>query len=201
MKIGELQIAIETYPRRLSEAMEAVDKAEKAIEKLNEQIEEEEANLSPDDSSSVESGQGGNQEEERLRIEHELALLELDYEQLKGEIEMEYRRNPPGGDKVTEATVTAVVKSNKQLVAAKRKCIDKLHERNAANIARRVGYTARRTEESKVPVTSPKLEKLRERLFNAELTLSGSETKVEEVKAGLPTYQMLVQLYTAGLIK
>jgi hypothetical protein len=199
MKVEELRTAIEAYPRRLEEAMDAVDKAEKAIEKLNEQIEEEEANLSHEDSPSADSAQ--SDEADRLKLDHELALLELEYDRLKGVVEMEYRRTPPEGDKVTEATVAAVVKSDPQLVEAKRRCIDKEHERKAANIARRVGYTTRRAEGSKTPVTSPKLDKLRERLFEAELRLSEAEMKFEEVKASLPTYQMLVQLYTAGLIK
>src|SRR5258708_3418188 len=205
MKIEALREAIETYPQRLSTAMEAVDKAEKAVEKLNEQIEEEEASLLPEGTTSTDSGQSdADREAERLKLDHELALLELEYDRLKGAVEMEYRRNPPEGDKVTEATVTAVVKSDGQLPEAKKKRIDKRNERKAANITRRIdfrdGLRTRRVE-NRVSVTSPKLEKLRERLFEAEIRQASAEMKLEEVKASLPTYQMLVQLYTAGLIK
>ena len=205
MKIEALREAIETYPQRLSTAMEAVDKAEKAVEKLNEQIEEEEASLLPEGTTSTDSGQSdADREAERLKLDHELALLELEYDRLKGAVEMEYRRNPPEGDKVTEATVTAVVKSDVRLAEAKKKCIDKEHERKAANITRRIdsrdGLRTRRVE-NRVSVTSPKLEKLRERLVEAEIRQASAEMKLEEVKSSLPTYQMLVQLYTAGLIK
>ena len=145
MQLEELRAAIETYPQRLYAALEAVDRAEKAIDRINEQIEEEEASLSPAPETAPESEQSdADREAARLKLDHEQALLDLDYDRLKGEIEMNYRRKPPVGDKVTEATVAAVVKSDARLVEAKRKCIDKEHERREATIARRVVqlYTA-----------------------------------------------------------
>src|SRR5260221_11713458 len=134
MKIEALREAIETYPQRLSTAMEAVDNAERAVEKLNEQIEEEEAGLLPEGTTSTDSGQSdADREAERLKLDHELALLELEYDRLKGAVEMEYRRNPPEGDKVTEATVTAVVKREGRRAEGNKKCIDQKDERKAAN--------------------------------------------------------------------
>jgi len=199
MQLEELRGAIETYPHRLYAALEAVDKAEKAIERINEQIEEEEASLSPTPETAPESE--AEREAARLRLDHEQALLDLEYDRLKGEVEMAYRRNPPDGDKVTEATVAAVIKSDARLVAAKKKCVDKAHERREVDIARRVDYRTTRVEKSKDPVTSPKLERLRTRLVEAEISRAGAEMRLEEVKASLEPYQMLVQLYTAGLIK
>ncbi len=206
MKIEELRSAIESYPHRLYEALEAVDKAEKAVERLNEQIEEEEANLSPEediDDSSEQSGE--NIQEILVRIDHELALLEVKCEKTKGELELEYRRKPPAGDKVTEATVTAFVKSHPRFVEAKELCLKKKFERETANISRRVGYVARVAERREArdsqPVSSPKLTKLQEKLMTAEATVAGAEMRLEEVKASILPYQMLVQLYTAGLIK
>ncbi len=106
MTIEELRTAIESYPQRLYAALEAVDKVEKAIDRINEQIEEEEASLSPAPETAPESEQSdADREAARLKLDHEQALLDLDYDRLKGEIEMNYRRNPPAGDKVTEATV------------------------------------------------------------------------------------------------
>ncbi len=138
---------------------------------------------------------------DKSSIDHELALLEVRYEQIKGEIELEYRRNPPPGDKVTEATVAAVVKSHPRLVEAKTQCLEKKFERENANLSRRVEYVARvaerRVERDMPPATSPKLEKLRERLQTAEITLAGAEMRREEVKARLESYQMLAQLYAA----
>jgi len=202
MQLEELRAAIETYPQRLYAALEAVDKAEKAIDRINEQIEEEEASLSPAPEIAPGSEQSdADREAARLKLDHEQALLDLDYDRLKGEIEMNYRRKPPVGDKVTEATVAAVVKSDARLVEAKRKCIDKEHERREANIARRVDSRIMRAEKIKEPVTSPKLERLRARLVEAEINRDGAEMRLEEVKASLETYQLLVQLYTAGLSK
>lgn len=205
MKIEELRMAIETYPRRLSEALEKVTKAEQAIEKLEEQIEEEELDLSPVVESSDEDTQRAPDTQEMLlKIDYELALLELNCEQIKGEVELEYRRKPVSGDKVTEATVSAFVKSNPRFVTAKELCLEKKFEREKANMSRRVEYVAKRTEsrmEARETVTSPKLERLRERLVTATIALSGAEGNLEEVKASIVSYQLLVQLYTAGLIR
>ena len=140
MTIEVLRVAIESYPLRLYEALEAVDKAEKVIDRLNEQIEEE-AELSSetadesDAEAKTESGQSVIEQQEILiKLNYELALLELAYEQIKGEIELEYRRNPPDGDKVTEATVTAFVKSNFRLVEAKERCLAKKFECDRAKL-------------------------------------------------------------------
>lgn len=205
MTIEELHTAIETYPHRLYQALEAVEKAEKAIERLNEQIEEEEANLSPIVETVEKEQIDENIQETLIKLEHELALLEVKCEQTKGELELEYRRNPPQGDKVTEATVTAYVKSHPKFVEAKERCLKKKFERDTANVSRRLGYTAsmidRRTEKVYTPVTSQKLIKLQGRLLEAEGTLAYAEMKLEEIKASILPNQLLVQLYTAGLIK
>lgn len=207
MTIEELRAAIEAYPHRLYETLEAVDKAEKAVEKLNEQIEEEEFALSPPVEDTRDSNEQSSEDvhETLVRLDHELALLEVKCEQTKGELELEYRRKPPEGDKVTEATVTAFVKSHPRFVAAKERCLEKKFERETANISRRVGYIAsvaeRREIRDRQPVTSPKLEKLQEKLSMAELTLADAQMRLEEVKASILPYQLLVQLYTAGLVK
>lgn len=200
MNIAELQKAIESYPHRLYEALEAVDKAEKAIEKLNEHIEEEEAILSPGSESETESGLSVIEQQEALiKLDHELALLTLRKAQIEGEIELEHRRNPPAGLKVTEGLIFALINSNPQVVEVKERCLEKKRERETANISRRVGYVAKQAE-VKEPVTSPKLEKLRDRLLTAEMTLAGAEMRLKEMKAGMRSYQLLVQLYTAGLV-
>ena len=193
MKIEELRSAIESYPRRLYEALEAVDK--------------EEASLSPVEDANGNSEQDSESIQETLiKLDHELALLEMKCEQTKGRLELEYRRNPPQGDKVTEATVSAFVKSHPQFVEAKENCLNKKFERDAANLSRRSGHVTAMSERriarnSRSVVTSPKLTKLQERLIMAESTIVGAEMRLEEVKASILPYQMLVQLYTAGLIQ
>lgn len=207
LKIEELRSAIESYPRRLYEALEAVDKAERAVERINEQIEEEEASLSLIEHADDSDEQSGESIQETLiQIDHELALLEVRCEQTKGRLELEYRRNPPQGDKVTEATVSAFVKSHPQFLEAKEGCLNKKFERETANLTRRAGYVStmaerRITRDSSLPITSPKLTKLQERLMMAESGVAGVEMRLEEVKASILPYQMLVQLYTAGLIQ
>jgi chromosome segregation ATPase len=215
MKIEELRTAIETYPQRLCTALEEIAKAQKAIEELEEQIEDEDAQLSPATVEDVSVDVDNKQEDTHiheivLNLEYELSMLELLCEQIKGEVELEYRRNPIPGDKVTEATVTAYVKSNPRLVEAKERCLKKKYERDKANMqadmSRRALYAAERMEQKKYEqtvehVTSPKLESLQEKLDEANVTLSVAEIKLEEVKASILPYQLLVQLYTAGLLK
>jgi hypothetical protein len=205
MKLEDLRLVIESYPHRLYEALEAIDKAERDIERLNEQIEEEEANLSPVEEGNISEQNNEDIQEVLVRLDHELAMLDVRCEQIRGEVELGYRRNPPMGDKVTEATVNAYVKSSVRFVEAKEQYLKKKLERETANITRRVGYTAslaeRRTTRHSLPPTSSKLEKLQERLRTAEISLAELETQLEEVKASILPYQLLVQLYTAGLIK
>src|SRR6266487_2889267 len=200
MKIEELRIAIESYPQRLSKAMEEVAKAERTIEKLEEQIAEEEARLSPQEGLN-EDAQTDIQET-LLKLDHELALCDLECERIRGEIELEYRRNPPDGDKVTEATVAAYIRSNPQLLKAKERSLEKKLERDTANRSRRAEHTVRRTglREVVTVTSSPKLERLREKCETARATLFVAEMNLEEVKASLLPYQLLVQLHTAGLI-
>ena len=52
-----------------------------------------------------------------------------------------------------------------------------------------------------VEPTSPKLQKLREKLASAEFDLSMAEQQVEEVKASISSYQFLVQVYTSGILR
>jgi len=69
---------------------------------------------------------------------------------------MEYRRNPPLGDKVTEATVAAHIKSNEELVNLKEGIMQKEYERNitrttsntSSPLALRRRKQARTSEES-----------------------------------------------------
>jgi chromosome segregation ATPase len=205
MKLEDLRLVIESYPHRLYEALEAIDKAERDIEHINEQIEEEEAKLSSVEEDNINEQNNEDIQEVLVRLDHELALLDVRCEQIRGEVELEYRRNPPIGDKVTEATVNAYVKSSVRFVEAKEQYLKKKLERETANITRRVGYTTglaerRATQHSQRP-TSSKLEKLQERLCTAEISLATLEMRLEEVKASILPYQLLVQLYTAGLIK
>lgn len=209
VKIEELRSAIESYPHSLYKALEAVNKAEKTIERLTEDIEIEEAHLFFIEGTGDNSAQSGeNVEKTLVRLDHELALLEVSCEQIKGHLELEYRRKPPEGYKVTEATVAAFVKSHPQFVEAQERYLNKKFERDTANVSRRADYTAAATATAEhhsarksQSVTSPELMELHGQLIDAEMTVADAEMSLEEVKASLLSYQMLVQLYTAGLVK
>jgi chromosome segregation ATPase len=201
MNIEALREALETYPQLLYRALEAIEKAEREIEELRERIEAEEALLVAENTDATESESGAEAREiERLRLDHELALLELEYERLRGTVELGYRRNPPKGEKITEATVAAYIKSHEQVVEAKKRCLEKKYERDTLPSAWRMQAAARRAE-NQPDVTSPKLERLRIQLVAAEGRLADARRSLEQVKVSLTTYQMLVQLYTAGLIR
>lgn len=196
MTFEELRIAIETYPHRLFVAMEEVAKAEQAIEKLSAQIEEEEAALSPD---PPEAAPDENTQEAIINLDYELALFNLHKAQVEGEIELTYRNSPPSGLKLTEGLITSLMNSDSRVIEVRKSYLEKKLARDLANISRRAEYSA--VQAPQEPVTSSKLEKLRERLATAEIALAGAEMKLEEVKASIEPYRLLVQLYTAGLIK
>lgn len=189
----------------MSDALSAVQKAEEKVEKIQEQIDEEEAALSPAiEDTSNEDDPLMAIDEQIMKIEHEMMMLDLKYEQLRGIVELEFRRNPPSGEKVTEATVSATVRSDERLFAAKQKCINKKFEKEqlllTRNTERKSVRIANRMANTAEP-TSPKLERLREKLAGAELDLRLTEQRVEEVKASIGSYQLLVQLYTSGMLK
>lgn len=203
MTLPELALAIEAYPKKLSDALSAVQKIEEKIEKLQDQIEEEEIALSPVEETSTDDTPLFVLDEQLLKIDHDIMMLDLRYEQLRGVVELEFRRNPPPGDKVTEATVSAVVRSDERLFNAKKQYIDKKHEKDQLlfnrNTERKSTRIANRMADTEP--TSPKLERLKEKLASAELDLSIAEHQVEEVKASISSYQLLVQLYTSGILK
>lgn len=215
MTLQQLSDAIEAFPKMLGDAVGKEMDLERKVEKLDEQIEEEE--LSIDVAAPEEEPQeDGLLEFDRkiMETEQKIAKLELEYEQAKGEVELEYRRNPPAGDKVTEATVAAVLKSDPKLLDLKRKTLDAklekdkfVFERNTkrreTNQARRDARWAMRMqgEQTETPIANPKLEKLREKKSIAEVELFAARARIEEIRASITSYQLLVTLYTSGLMK
>lgn len=167
--MDELHSMIESYPTRLAAALRARDEAAHTVEQLTAQIEAAAARPI----SLVD-----------LNLDHELSLLEVAYERLRGEVELEYRRISP---KPTEAAIAAMVRADARLVEAKRACLEKRYERNVFN--RRASYTARHSETA----TSPEVERLRADLETARAAHEEASRHLEMVKAQLLSYQILTQ--------
>lgn len=204
MTIKNLADAIEAYPEKLGAAMADVQKAEDKIEKLEDQIADEEALLDgPAEETPASEDSGLDLEMQIMEQDRLMMEIELECKRIEGKVELDYRRNPPAGDKVTEATVSAVIKSDPDIFLTKQKYIAAKFKKEELQLSRR---TASREARLQRPAftpdpTSPKLEKLREKLETARAELAGAEYRVEVVKASIGSYQLLVQLYTSGLLK
>lgn len=215
MTLQQLSDAIEAFPKMLGDTVGKEMDLERKIEKLDEQIEEEE--LSIDVAAPEEEPQEDTlleYDKKIMEIEHKISSLELDYERAKGSIELDYRRNPPEGDKVTEATVSAFVKCNSKLADIKQQVLDAKLEKDTfafeRNTKRRETNQTRRDarwlarmqgDQTETPTANPKLEKLREKKNVAEVELLATRARIEEIRASITSYQLLVQLYTSGIIK
>lgn len=166
--MSELHTLIEQYPDRLADALAARDEAAFVVEQLTARIRAEEWRLSAEHTDDI-------------RLDHDLALLELDYDRLRGQIELAYRREARA-DKPSEAAIAAMVRADDQIVAAKRAILDKKHE--CAMHARRVGMMRH-------SATSPELERLRSELDAANTAYRVADRHVQEVNARLLAYQMV----------
>lgn len=167
--MDELHSMIESYPTRLAAALRARDEAAQAVEALDAQVRSAEWRLSAENTGDI-------------QLEHELQVLELDYEQMRGEVELSYRRE---SDKRTEASIAAMVRADQRLIDAKRAILDKRYQLNLH--ARRVGMM-RHT------VMSPELERMRADLETAHRAYRATERYVETVKAELLSCQLFMQL-------
>src|SRR5258706_2564449 len=112
-QLEKLHEEIEAYPARLQEALERKLNAEALAAKLAHEFNEEKERLAQ---PSEEDNTLTEEREENLKLDFEISKLQLHYDQKRGKLELEYRRNPPPGEKVTEATVSAYLNSNEELV-------------------------------------------------------------------------------------
>lgn len=164
--MNEFSSLIESYPTRLAAALRARDEAAQTIEALDAQVRSVEWRLSAENTGDI-------------QLEHELALLELDYEQMRGEVELSYRRE---SDKRTEASIAALVRADQRLIDAKRAILDKRYQRDLHS--RRVGMMRH-------SATSPELERLRSELNAADGMYRAAERHLEEMKVSMLSYQIL----------
>src|SRR5689334_11983979 len=106
--VADLQKALEEYPDRLQRALKRTARAEVEVNKIRGQIQEAEAFV----------------DDEPLEDAPVLAKLRLRYEQKKAMVELQIRREPPIGLKITEDTVRAFIQADDELCAMKEQLID-----------------------------------------------------------------------------
>lgn len=187
MNIQELQTAIEAYPTRLATALDTVSRAEENIQSLKKQIADKEYKL---------FGDAPSKDEERLlTMEQQISLAEISIKQLEGKVEQEYRKS---GEKVTEGTVAAYVKSHLDIIAARETLVTLKHNHDqlVLTMKQKKQYPEQAQAEE---LRSPGLEALRGHLQVAERTLITARNQLEEVKAQLVTYKLLVALATTAV--
>jgi len=154
--------AILNYPSRLETALIARDVASRELEHMM---------IDPDELL----------DEQLLLLEKEKSVLEAALDETKGRVELEYRRHPPDGDKVTEATVSAHVKSSPPVSSLRRQLLEKEYDykllRQEVTQTRRVRY----------PDGNEQRELVRMVLADAERTLT-------KLKAEWQMYELLASM-------
>jgi hypothetical protein len=172
--LASLQKDLEEYPVRLQQALKRQARAEKALERLQEQMDAAEAIV----------------DDEPVEDAPVLAKLRLRYEQKKAMVELQIRREPPVGLKITEDTVRAFIQADDELCALKEQLIDlEIRQREERMAAR-----ARRLERGSKPVDSSIMAKLLE----AEEEEENADIELQVLQNTLETYRMLTIILTGA---
>lgn len=190
--LEKLREDIEAYSENLQRVLERKLKAEDLVatlaqeftnakERLTRPSENEEAETLPDERAA------------KLKLDLEINKLQLTYEQKRGQLEMEYRRNPPPGDKVTEATVSAYIKSDEDLTNLKEEILNKEYERNILQTT--YSSSSRLAMQAKREKTSEELERLRREWQLAKETLRHEEASLKVLEEKLAIYGLLLLAY------
>lgn len=177
MTIGELQQALESYPDRLRHALQQQIKAEREVDRLQEEIDE----IGEEPSDDL------DEPETPLQIKYEKAKLR--YDQKRANVELDLRRSPPAGMKITESTIYAFLASDEDLCNMKEKLIDLEAEAKASRHLISV-------KEPK-PLDPKKLkeqERLEAKLLKAQEAKDEADIEVEVLKAELSALRILTQI-------
>jgi hypothetical protein len=181
---------IEAHPETLRKALERKLKAESLVARLAQEFADEKERLAQsheEDTGSPDERAG------RFKLDLEVNKLQLRYEQKRGQLEMEFRRNPPAGDKVTEATVAAYIKGDEELTALKEEILQKEYERN---ISRDTSLSSSRpVSRTKKEKTSDELERLRSEWRSAKEALQVEEANVKFLEEKMGAYALLIAAY------
>ena len=186
--LEKLHEEIEAHPEQLRVALERKLKAEARAAKLARDYADEEKRLTQ---SSGEDDIPVNERVENLKLDHELNKLQLRYDQKRGQLELEYRRNPSPGDKVAEATVAAYINSNEELTSLREEILQKQYERNVA----RTPMPPRLALRTKQEKTSEELERLRREWQEAQEALRYEEAQIKVLEEKLVIYGLSILSY------
>ena len=186
--LEKLHEEIEAYPEQLRVALDRKLKAEALAAELARDYANEEKHLTQ---PSGEDDMPANERVENLKLDHEISKLQLRYDQKRGRLELEYRRNPPSGDKVTEATVAAYINSNEELASLKEEILQKQYERNVT----RASTSPRLALRAKQEKTSDELERLRRQWQEAQAALRYEEAQIKVLEEKLVIYALSILSY------
>jgi hypothetical protein len=176
MTLTSLQKDLEEYPERLKQALIRQLKAGTALKAVQEEVEQ----------SNVDSDVEEDEQEPASSSDYE--KLQVRYAQKKAQLELEVRRNPPDGIKITESTVDALLNANEELCKMKEQMIDLQRKRveNTRTLRSRRTRTEPRTSDAK----------LMQKLIKAEEESKNAYIEVEVLRETLETYKMLTVILT-----
>ena len=172
MTLASLQLALEEYPSRLQNALIRQSKAEIALKRIREQIEEAESKHDSDDEPDDTP---------------DIQKLKVRYDQKRAQLEIKFRQNPDalgmGTIKPTEGTVRAILDADEELCTMKERLIDlenkRIEERKLVRISRF----------QREPKTTDS--RLMKQLWDAEAEKEDADIQVQVLQETLDTYRML----------
>lgn len=172
MTLASLQSALEEYPNRLQNALIHQSRAEVALKRIKEQIEEVESKHDDDDEPDDTP---------------DIQKLKVRYEQKRALLEIKFRQNPDalgmGTIKPTEGTVRAILDADEELCTMKERLIE-LENKRAEE--RRLVRVSRFQREPKTTDS-----RLMKQLWDAEAEKENTDIEVEVLQETLDTYRML----------
>ena len=194
---------IEALPEALHKALEQQAKAKALVAQLQIKIEREEKRIEEQEASAPDNTSNMDDAILALKERTKLEKLALKRLELKARVETEIRSTAKkDGDKLTEATVHAMVSCDPRVVEIEEKYIDaqevvKIKETEMKYAAMEARITAR--ENALLEVAEPstlytRLYDLQDQLVEAEEKMDAATAEVEMQRASLEIYRMLVKL-------
>ncbi len=170
MTLASLQAALEEYPERLQSALTRQSRAEIALKRIKEQIEEAEAAFT---------------DEDEPEDTPDIKKLKVRYDQKKAQLEIKFRQDPEafgmGTLKPTEGTVRAVLDADEELCRMKEQLIDLENKQREMRITRFSREREPKTADSK----------LMQQLWDTEAESVQADIEVQVLQETLDTYKML----------
>ncbi len=194
---------IEAVPEALRKALEQQAKAKTIVAQLRIKIEREEKRIEEQEDSTPDYNSSMNDAIIVIKERTKLEKLALKRAELKALVETEIRsKAKKDGDKLTEATVHAMVSCDPRVVEIEEKYVDaqeavKIKEtemKYAATEAQLVAREKALLEGSEPSTLYKRLYELQDQLGEAEEKLDLATAEVEMQRVSLEIYRMLVKL-------